>query len=258
MSSRASRSLPASVRQMVRSFDDIEIHFDLYRKDSRGAVLVVPGFWRDRRHPSMIALADRVAAQGYSVAVMDSRGHGASGGMYGFNRHEHEDTAAVASAVLDSLGVDSITFVGLSYGGAIAISTAARHALPVASLLLISPVADFAMIAPRINILTMHRHIALSQALRRPRFDWRARGTEKIRALDDVDRIGAPLGLIHVKDDWLVGHDHSAALYARASEPKELHLIDVPGNYHADRLFSAVGDRVGPIMSRFLERYTPR
>lgn len=241
----------------VDSFDGTRIAYDVHDSDSKSLVLVVPGFWRERRHPSMLALASLLNANGYRVAVMDPRGHGESGGTYGFNRAEHHDTAAVAADVLKRLPIDSIALAGFSYGGSIAISTAARHALPIRALLLISPVADFAMISPRINPFTIHRHIAFSLALRRPRFEWWMRRSEKIRALDDVRNVHVPLSLIHVRNDWLIGHRHSLALYEAANEPKELHLMDIPGNYHADRIFSVAARSVEPIVLRFLQRHVP-
>ena len=48
------------------------------------------------------------------------------------------------------------------------------------------------------------------------------------------------------------------ALFERANEPKELHVIDIPGNYHADKIFSVAGDTIEPLMSDFLARYSPR
>src|SRR5207253_1491182 len=116
-------------------------------------------------HPSMTHLAGLLTSSGYRTAVVDVRGHGDSEGTYGFNFNEHYDIAAVANDLLRRTAVEEITLIGFSYGGAIAISTAARHELPLSSLLLISPVADFQMIVPRINPFTIHRHIAFSQAL---------------------------------------------------------------------------------------------
>lgn len=246
------------VTETVSSFDGTPIAYDLHDHPSSTAVLVVPGFWRSRRHLSMVALASQLNALGYRAAIMDPRGHGDSGGTYGFNRHEHHDAAAVAEDLLRRLPIESITLIGLSYGGAIAISTVARHDLPIASLMLISPVADFKMLAPRINLLTFHRHIAFSQALRKPRFDWHMRRSEKVRALDDIPNVHVPVCLIHVKNDWLVGHDHSVALYEAANEPKELHVIDIEGNYHADRIFSVASAEIDPIVADFLARYAMR
>lgn len=249
--------VPRPVSSMVPSFDGTVIHYDLYEAPSRSLLLVVPGFWRDRRHPAMTRLAALLTSNGYRTAVVDVRGHGDSEGTYGFNHHEHYDVAAVANDILRRTTVESITLVGFSYGGAIAVSAAARHELPLASMLLISPVADFSMIVPRINPFTIHRHIAFSQAMKRPRFAWRLRKTAKLRALDDIVDVHAPVCFIHVKNDWLIAHRHSVALYERANEPKELHILDVAGNYHADRIFSVASESVEPILSSFLARFSP-
>lgn len=242
----------------VASFDGTIIHYDVYDAPSPSAVLIVPGFWRDRRHASMIHLAHLLNAMGYRAVVVDVRGHGDSGGTYGFNLHEHHDVAAVANDLLaHAATISTLTLIGFSYGGAIAISTVARHDLPVSSLLLISPVADFKMIAPRLNPFTIHRHIAFKQALKRPRFTWTIRRAAKLRALDDIDKIRVPVCFIHVKNDWLIGHKHSVALYESANEPKELHVLDIVGNYHADRIFTVASDSIEPICKAFLGRHTP-
>ncbi len=258
-SARASiHSLPTPpVTGTVSSFDNTPIAYDLYDHTSRSLVLVIPGFWRDRRHPSMLTLASHLHELGYRAAVTDPRGHGDSGGTYGFNLYEHYDTAAVAEELLRRVPVESITIVALSYGASVAISTAARHKLPIASLLLISAVADFSRITPHINPFTLHRHIALSQALKPPHFDWQFRSSPKLQAIDDVRGVHVPICLIHVKNDWLIGHEHSLALYEAANEPKELHLIDIPGNYHADRIFSVAASEIDPVFGDFLKRYSP-
>ena len=246
------------VAGIVSSFDATPIAYDLYDHTSRSLVLVIPGFWRDRRHPSMLTLASHLHELGYRAAIADPRGHGDSGGTYGFNLYEHYDTAAVAEELLRRLpAVESITIVALSYGASVAISTAARHKLPIASLLLISAVSDFSKITPRINPFTMHRHIALSQALKAPHFDWQFMRSPKLQAIDDVRDVHIPICLIHVKNDWLIGHDHSMALYEAANEPKELHVIDIPGNYHADRIFSVAASEIDPVFGEFLRRFTP-
>ncbi|MGZ7041094.1 MAG: alpha/beta hydrolase family protein [Thermoanaerobaculia bacterium] len=246
------------VSHRVKSFDGEEIHYDLYPASSRTAVLIVPGFWRERRHPSIVRLAATLHHLGYTSAVCDLRGHGDSGGTFGFNRNEHHDVAAVVRDLVRTAPVESVTLVGFSYGGAIAVSTAARHPLPLASVVLISPVADYAMLAPRINPFTIHRHIAFRLAFRRPRFPWLISRAPKLPAIDDVHNVHVPLCLIHVKNDWLVDHSHSIALYDRANEPKELHVMEIEGNYHADRILSVAGNAIETIMVDFLERYSSR
>ncbi len=240
----------------VVSFDGTRIVYDVYDRPSRSLVLVIPGFWRDRKHPAMVRLAGLISTLGYRVAMIDVRGHGESEGVYGFNLNEHFDIAAVARDLLHRLPIESITLLGLSYGGAIAVSTAARHDLPISSVLLISSVADLNMIFPRINPFTIHHHIAFRQALHRPRFQWRLRGTARLRAIDDVEKVRVPICLIHVKGDWLVAHSHSEALHSRATGPKELHILDIAGKYHADRIFSVAPERIEPIVQDFLLRHT--
>lgn len=251
-SSHTATQKPSS--RTVNSFDGTEIHYDIYDADSRSLVLVVPGFWRDRNHPSMQRIGRFLNGLGYRAAIVDLRGHGDSGGRYGFNLHEHHDVAAVARDLLSCHPIERIVLMGFSVGGAISIATAARHDLPVSGLLLISPVADFALVAPRLNPFSVRRHIAFSQALRTPRFDWRLRLARKLRAVDDIANIHVPVLLIHVKNDWLVGHWHSIMLYERANEPRQMHIIDIPGNYHADRIFSAPGADLEPLIVEFLDR----
>lgn len=244
----------------VVSFDGTLIHYDVYDAPSPSAVIVVPGFWRDRRHASMVHLAEFLVHEGYRAAVVDVRGHGDSEGTYGFNHHEYHDVFAVANDLLRRNGtISTLTLIGFSYGGAIAISMVARHPeLPVRSLLLISSVADFSLITPRLNPFTIHRHIAFSQALTRPRFVWNMRRSPKRSALEDVRDVHVPICLIHVKNDWLIDHRNSVALYEAAHEPKELHLLEIEGNYHADRIFSVASDAIDPIVRDFLARHTPR
>lgn len=256
----AIHSIPEPRHLRTLSFDGTAIHYDVYDMPSPSAVVVVPGFWRDRRHPSMVRLARFLVDDGYRAVVMDPRGHGESEGTYGFNRHEQHDVAAVIRDLLkNSSSIGTVTLVGFSYGGAVAISAIVRNPdLPVSSLLLISPVADFSMIIPRLNPFTLHRHIALSQALHKPRFAWNMRKSGKLRAIDDMPDVHVPVCFIHVKNDWLIGHRHSVALYEAAHEPKELHLLDIEGNYHADRIFNVASDSVEPIVREFLMRHTRR
>jgi pimeloyl-ACP methyl ester carboxylesterase len=254
----AIRSVPEPATGSVVSFDGTVIHYDVYDAPSQSMILIVPGFWRDRRHPSMVRLAHFLHGLGYRTAMMDPRGHGESEGSFGFNLHEHHDVAAVANELLKTSTISTITLVGFSYGGAIAISTTARHDLPIGSLLLISPVADFSMIVPKINPLTIHRHIAISNAMRRPRIAWSVRRHDKLRAVDDVVNLRMPKCFIHVKNDWLINHRHSVALYEAAKEPKELHVLDIEGNYHSDRIFNAASDAIEPLVREFLARHTAR
>src|SRR5258706_14027274 len=88
------------VAGIVSSFDATPIAYDLYDHTSRSLVLVIPGFWRDRRHPSMLTLASHLHELGYRAAIVDPRGHGDSGGAHRFNLYADYATAAGAREVL--------------------------------------------------------------------------------------------------------------------------------------------------------------
>src|SRR3954453_10497382 len=111
MSSRALQLLPDPIPFSVCSFDAASIHYDFYDAPSRSAVLVVPGFWRDRRYPSMLRLASFLTGAGYRAAICDLRGDGESGGCFGFNRSEHYDAAAVVADLIRRCGIERVTLV---------------------------------------------------------------------------------------------------------------------------------------------------
>lgn len=234
------------------SVDGTTLVFDLYPAPGRTAVLMVPGFWRTRKHPVLREAARQVAQRLGPCAVMDCRGHGESGGVFEFDRFEHHDVAAAARALLEETGAERVVLLGLSAGGAIAISAAARHRdLPVAGLVLISPVCDFRRVIPRPNPFTIHRHLSLGEAMKTPRFRWP--GSDRLAPIDDIREIAAPICLIHARNDWLVSHRHSEALHGNAPDA-ELHILEIPGRYHADKLFSVAPELVWPLLEGFIRR----
>ncbi|HUF11070.1 MAG TPA: alpha/beta fold hydrolase [Rhodothermales bacterium] len=250
---RASKHIAIPVPRRVLSFDGTEIWYDFYEAAGDAAVVILPGFWRTRRHPALTQLAATISRRGHSVAVVDLRGHGDSGGRFGFNREEYRDVEAVLTDVERHRGRLRLVVVGLSLGGAVAVTLTARSDFDIQGLILISAVADFEKIRPRVNPFELPRHLAFGQAFRWPRFDWRFLRSPKLVAAEEIRNVSCPACLIHVVGDWLINHEHSRALQAAHRGPCDLHLIEVPGGYHADRIFSAAPGRVEAIIERFLD-----
>lgn len=239
---------PSSLQ--IEASDGTPLGFDIYPGTGRSGLVVIPGFWRTRDYPPLRAIASRIAGTLAPCAILDLRGHGGSGGTFEFDRFEHLDVAAVARRFADEAKLDRLILLGFSAGGAIAISTAARHAdLPICGLLLVSPVAEFRRVIPRPNPFTIHRHLSLGQALARPRFRWP--GSDRLSPLEDSSRLALPVCLIHARNDWLVSHRHSEAIARRVSDAT-LHILEVPGRYHADRLFDVAGKEVWSIVDGFV------
>jgi len=248
----AAGSGPSSLR--IASEDGTEIALDLYPSAGTTGILIVPGFWRTRSYPAITEIARSIARRLAPCAVLDLRGHGESGGTFEFNTLEHSDVAAVARCFAERGKLERIVLLGFSAGGAVAISTAARDRdLPIAGLILVSSVAEFLQVIPRPNPFTILRHVSLGQALARPRFRWPRE--RRLSPLEDAGTLSLPVCLIHARNDWLVSHRHAEAIAGQVPNA-ELHILNVPGRYHADKLFEVAGPQVWPIIDDFVRRIT--
>lgn len=250
----------ASESRSVVTDDGVRIAYDFLDAPAspNGTILVVPGFWRTRRWPSLQQFSERLQREGFRVAVVDLRGHGDSGGTYTFNREEIRDVEAVARDLMRRGEADTIHLIGFSIGGAISTCVAARGGLPLRSLTLISAVADFGWIRPRLMPWKFSRHLAAKQAFHRPRFEWSFPWSRKLRAREAIASVQVPTLIIHTKNDWLIHHRHGEALFAGASCEREIELLDLDDGYHADRIFSAAPGRIEPRIVDFLFKQKSR
>ncbi|HVR43329.1 MAG TPA: alpha/beta fold hydrolase [Thermoanaerobaculia bacterium] len=248
-------NLPEPVVRKVRSLDGTEIYYDYYSVPSDRLVLVVPGFWRTRRWPTMLELARRIGASGAAAAILDLRGHGDSGGRFGFNLGEYRDLEAVARDLVARGAAHRIDVIAFSLGASIAVTAAARvPELPWGAFLLVSPVARFRSIFPAANPFTLHRHLTFSQAFRSPRFDWGFCFRSKLDAAREIANAAIDVTIIHARHDWLVHHRHGRILWERAPEPRKLIILPVRGRYHADRLMTAAPEAFDPVLDEFLRK----
>ncbi len=94
--------------------------------EAHGTVLLFHGIRDDKR--GYVNLARQLASRGVRALAVDLRGHGASSGDYlTYGLADHAD----ASAILDALEDDGVSLgpvatLGASYGGAVALQTAAH------------------------------------------------------------------------------------------------------------------------------------
>lgn len=237
------------------SFDGTRIEWTLYGDETAPTVLIVPGFWRTRSHESIVGYARSLRDAGFVVATMDLRGHGGSEGTFGFNLHEYFDVEAVAREILRITGTDHLMLAGFSYGAAVAISAVAKTDLTADGLFLISPVADFSRIRPSLNPLTIRKHVVPGQAFHAPSFlKDLIGGSPRRSALEDVKEVRCPIHFLHVRDDWLIGHEHSEMLAEAHPGPHELEIVEIEGNFHADHIFHADPGRIEHSSEDFFRR----
>ncbi|MBW6510182.1 MAG: lysophospholipase [Desulfuromonadales bacterium] len=155
---------------------------------------------------------------GVSVFIIDYRGYGNSAG-----KTSEEGTYADARGALGWLhdngwNNDRIIYFGRSVGAAVATQLALEK--PPAGLVLESPFTSVAAMGRRHNPILYF----LLGWLLQSRYD----------TLSKIDQAGAPLLLFHGTRDTIVPPAMGKDVFARAREPKTLHLIEGAG--HNDTL----------------------
>lgn len=112
---------------------DVEIYYETFGDPARDAVLLINGLGSQmNRWPE--AFCDKLAARGFFVIRMDNRDVGLSTWLPQGSSYALADMAADAVAVMEALGLAKAHVAGVSMGGMIAQTLAARHPERVLSL----------------------------------------------------------------------------------------------------------------------------
>lgn len=216
----------------VSTSDGIRAVFDRYASGRSHVLVICPGFFQSRSARDFQQLA-RACSEQTDVISLDFRGHGDSNGLYTFSARE----GAELQAILDwaKARYERAVVMGFSLGGAIALNTVGSYRPFVEGLVAVSAPASFEDIEFK---------FWTPEAIRT---GWESLGKgigcrpgnpclPKQRPVESVAQLsGLPLLFVHGTNDVIVGVEHSRRLFAAASEPKRLELID--GGGHAEVLF---------------------
>ena len=199
----------------------------------RGALVIAHGYAMNRGE--LLDLARGLRARGYAVLLFDFRAHGASEGTrstIGFR--EAGDVAAAARFLhaQPALAGCAIGAIGLSMGAVAAIGAAVEEPL-IAAVVSDSGYATLSAIAEGGLRLLFHLPafpfaplvIRFSELLTRARIG----AASPVSVVEQI--APRPILFIHGSADRLIPLANAHALYAAASEPKELWVI--PGVAHA-------------------------
>jgi fermentation-respiration switch protein FrsA (DUF1100 family) len=189
-----------------------------------GAVVLMHGFRGDRRQ--MLGRASFLSEAGYSVMLFDFQAHGESPGKQITIGHlEGRDAQTAVEFMKKNCPGEKLGVIGLSMGGAAA--ALASPALEVDAIALEAVYADIdRATANRMEMYFGAWARGLSQLLIM-QLPWRA-GIEK-SALRPIDRIGtikAPKLFIAGAKDRHTKFNESLDLFAAASEPKEIWVVE--------------------------------
>jgi pimeloyl-ACP methyl ester carboxylesterase len=248
----------APEHRRVSSADGVQIAYTLWRGRGPELLVVAPGFWRARDGREILFLAAHFLRAGYSVAALDFRGHGESGGAYTFGTREPLDLASVLEDLTGSLGFARFALLGFSLGGSIALRTlAAGLELPCRALAIVSSPTAAADVRPRPWRSGAARQVSLRQALRMPRMAPRSLFERQPGAAEAISRLTMPKLIVTIERDWLVDPSHGRRLAAAAAPPTEHVHVEAPGSLHADALVRYLPLRALRLLDGWFRRTAP-
>jgi alpha-beta hydrolase superfamily lysophospholipase len=202
--------------------------------------------------------AEFLLRHGYSVVMMDSRAHGASGGdMATYGWKERYDTVAVTDALYSTERVRHLYALGVSMGAAIALQSAAVEPR-IEGVIAENPFADLREVS--YDYGGLHFSPFLGKTLFRPAtiFGMDAMAKAGGFAPDEVSPEKAvaarpfPALLICGARDNTIPCRHAERIYGAAIGPKELWVVE--GAEHASALGHAPAEYEARVI-RFLSEY---
>jgi len=202
--------------------------------------------------------AEFLLRHGYSVVMMDSRAHGASGGeMATYGWKERYDTVAITSALYATENMRHLDALGVSLGGAIALQSAAVEPR-IEAVVAEDPFASLREVS--YDYAGLHVSPLLGMTLLRP---------APIMALDALEKAGGfnpdevapekavaarrfPVLLICGTRDRTIPCRHAEQINRAARGPKELWVVE--GAQHASALGHAPQEYENRVI-RFFEQW---
>ena len=219
-------------------------------QDSSGAVLLLHG--HGSSHLSMLGRARFLHRAGYSVLLIDFRGHGRStGGPVTLGATESRDAHAALAYLRRRVPNERVAVIGASMGGAA--SLLGPRPLDADAFVLESVYAtiDHAVRGRARNWLGPLGTAIAPLYVRH----WLPRSGVSARELRPIERIGelrVPVYVMSGTDDRYTTLDEARALFARVRGPREFWAIEDTG--HQD-LYRAAGEEYEHRVLAFLGRY---
>jgi pimeloyl-ACP methyl ester carboxylesterase len=218
-----------------------------------GTVILLHGIRGDKS--SLLGFARRFRDAGYRAVMPDLRGHGSSSGDFlTYGMVESKDVSQLLDSVAARCGEKRFVLFGYSYGGAVAIQTAARDSRVEA----VVTVATFASLRQVVSdyktrffptldpvVPATWLQARLDDAGRRARFDPDAADPARAAAA-----LAVPLLVIHGTSDTQIPPDHARAV-SRSASRSTLVLID--GETH-DSMLNRAAARIEDEALAFLQK----
>jgi uncharacterized protein len=199
-------------------------------KKGAGAIVLMHGVRANRM--SMLDRSRFLSHAGYSVLLFDFQAHGESTGQYiTFGYLESKDAQAAVSFLRANTNSEKIGVVGVSMGGAATLLASPQLEVSAAVLEMVYPSIDQAIS----NRLTMR--LGGWAGAFAPLLAWQLKprlgiDAQSLRPIDHVAKVSIPKLFIVGAADRHTTLEESREMFAAASEPKELWVVD--GAAHVD------------------------
>jgi fermentation-respiration switch protein FrsA (DUF1100 family) len=222
-------------------------------KPGQGAVILLHDLRGDRR--DMVSRAEFLRARGYSVLSFDFEGHGESrGSRITYGDLESRDVTASIQYLHHKLPNEPVGVIGASLGAAAFVLAEQRPAVAVVVLEQMYPTIQQAVAGRARRYLgplgPMFAPLLMAQMQARLEIP-----ANRLRPIDRMAQIGAPVLIVNGTEDSYTSIEDARALFAAASDPKELWAVQGAGHVNLYAFAKAQYEqRVGD----FLERYLPR
>lgn len=211
-----------------------------YQTGHDAVIVLAHGFFNNKDVYLFRQMAEKLSVY-YDVLVFDFRGHGESGGFFGWTSHEQAEINRILLYVKEQ-GYQQIGLMGFSLGAAVSLVCASENRC-VHSVIAVSAPFDFWEIDFHFWELEMFADLKLNMG-----FKGKGKGVlpgnpfmKKVRPIDIVDRISpTPVMFIHGEKDWLIKPRHSRKLFKQALAPKRMEMIADAG--HAEKIFDSSPD----------------
>jgi uncharacterized protein len=203
-------------------------------------------------------LAVALVRRGFSVVMIDLRGHGQSGrSRFGFGRTERLDVrGAVDWLVARGFSPGRIGVLGISMGAATGIGAASEDDR-IGALVADSSFAELAPLVERHWTSVTHLPAFVFPVTKWLGKHWFGCDIDAARPVDEIGAIRRPILLIQGDDDPIIPAQHARRLRQAAGDTAELwepHSARHAGVYHDDP--RAYVDKVAEFFGRYLNRQT--
>ncbi len=218
------------MQKFVQTTSGIKISIHHLRTEKDRAIVIAPGFFQSKITPTFTRIAHDLE-KNFDVISMDFRGHGKSDGLYTFSALEKEDLKAVIDYARERY--KKVGVLGFSYGGSIAIIEQAEFK-NIDSIVCVSSPMDSEKIEFKwwtIDAIKLGMKGLEPGAGVRPGNPF----LHKIKPLDVISSISAPIYFIHATNDPTVSAKHSESLYGKAQQPKKIKIFEK--GTHAEEIY---------------------